>query len=110
MWNSMQLRFLQDRCCYLHSTFYVVALPIGLTLFVLVHNTLVAQAPEGAIRGVVKDVSGAVVTKTSLRVSQPQFGGGRVVETDAYGQYHITNLEPGDYQIAAFAPGFTTEV
>jgi hypothetical protein len=48
--------------------------------------------------------------KTSLRVSQPQFGGGRVVGTDAYGQYYITNLDPGDYEIEAFAPGFNTEV
>ena len=110
MWNSMQLRFWEDRCRYLHSTFYVLVLPIVLTLFVLVQNPLVAQAPEGTIRGVVKDVSGAVVTQTSLRVSQPQFGGGRVVGTDVYGQYYITNLDPGDYEIEAFAPGFNTEV
>ena len=106
----MQLRFLRDRCGDLHSAFYFLAIAIVFTLFVLVQNTLVAQAPEGAIRGVVKDVSGAVVTKTSLRVSQPQFGGGRVVGTDAYGQYYITNLDPGDYEIEAFAPGFNTEV
>src|SRR6476660_8795991 len=110
MSNSMQLRFLQDRCGYLHSAFYVLSLLIVFTLFVLVQNTLVAQAPEGAIRGVVKDVSGAVVTKTSLRVSQPKVGSGRVVGADAYGQYYITNLEPGDYEIEAFAPGFNTEV
>lgn len=41
-------------------------------------NTLLAQAPEGTIRGVVRDDTGAVVTKTTLRVRQPQFGGGRV--------------------------------
>jgi hypothetical protein len=110
MSNSIQLRFFQDRCGYLHSTFYVLALPIVLTSFVLVQKPLVAQAPEGAIRGFVKDVSGAVVTKASLRVSQPQFGGGRVVGTDAYGQYYITNLAPGDYEIEAFASGFNTEV
>src|SRR5437588_5120003 len=109
MSNSIQLR-VQDRCGYLHSAFYVPVIPIVFTLFILVQNALVAQAPEGAIRGGVKDVSGAVVTKTSLRVSQPQFGGGRVVGTDAYGQYYITNLEPGDYEIEAFAPGFSTEV
>jgi hypothetical protein len=69
-----------------------------------------AQAPEGTIRGVVRDVTGAVVTKTSLRVSQLQFGGGRVVGADAFGQYSITNLEPGDYEIEASATGFNTEV
>src|SRR6266566_2937224 len=106
MSNSIQLRFFQDGCGYPHSTFYVPALPIVFTLFVLLQNTLLAQAPAGGIRGVVNDVSGAVVTKASLRVSQPQFGGGRVAGTDASGRYYITNLEPGDYEIEAFAPGF----
>ena len=110
MSNSIQLRFFQDRCGYLHSTFYVPALPIVFTLFVLLQNTLLAQAPEGTIRGVVRDVTGAVVTKTTLRVRQPQFGDGRVVGTNVNGQYYITNLEPGDYEIEAFAPGFNTEV
>ncbi len=110
MSNSIQLRFFQDRCGCLHSTFYVPALPIIFTLLVLLQNTLLAQAPEGTIRGVVKDVTGAVVTKTTLRVRQPQFGGGRVVATNVNGQYYITNLEPGDYEIEASAPGFNTEV
>src|ERR1700757_5498444 len=110
MSNAIQLRFFQDRCGYLHSTFYVPALPIVFTLFVLLQNTLLAQAPEGTIRGVVRDDTGAVVTKTTLRVRQPLFGGGRVVGTNVNGQYYITNLEPGDYEIEAFAPGFNTEV
>ena len=110
MSDSMQLWFFQNRCSCLRSTFCVPALFIIFALFVLLQNTLLAQAPEGVIRGVVKDVSGAVLTKASLRASQPQFGGGRVVETDASGRYYITNLEPGDYEIEAFAPGFDTEV
>src|SRR5689334_22138650 len=110
MSNSILWRFLQDRCSYLHSTFYVAALLIVSTLFVLLQNTLLAQAPEGSIRGVVRDDTGAVVTKTTLRVRQPQFGGGRVMATNVNGQYYITNLEPGDYEIEASAPGFDTEV
>ena len=57
-----------DRRGYLHSTFYVPALPIVFTLLVLFQNTLLAQAPEGTIRGVVRDVTGAVVTKTTVRI------------------------------------------
>src|SRR6201998_4986207 len=108
MSNAIQLRFFQDRCGYLHSTFYVPALPIVFTLFLLLQNTLLAQAPEGTIQGVVRDATGAVVTNVSLRVVQPQFGGGRIVTTDAYGQYFVTSLEPGDYEIVAVAPGFKT--
>src|SRR6185295_604358 len=110
MSNSIPLRFLQARCGYPHSTFYVPALPIVFTLFILLQNSVLAQAPEGAIRGGVNDATGAFVTKTSVRVSQPQFGGDRVVRTNAYGQYYITNLAPGDYEIEASATGFSTEV
>ena len=82
MSNSTQLRFLQGRYGHLPSTFYPLALPIAFSLYVLLQTTLLAQAPKGAIRGVVKDVTGAVVTKTSVRVSQPHFGaagsGGRM--------------------------------
>src|ERR1700745_1842513 len=110
MSNAIQLRFFQDRCGYRHSMFYVPALPIVFALFLLLQNTLFAQAPEGTIQGVVRDATGAVVTNVSLRVVQPQVGGGRIVTTDAYGQYFVTNLEPGDYEIEPFAPGFKTEV
>src|SRR6201987_5760341 len=110
MSNSIQLQVFRDRSGYSCSTFYIPALPLVFTLFVLLQNTLLAQAPEGTIRGIVRDDTGAVVTKTTLRVRQPQFGGGRVVGTNVNGQYYITNLEPGDYAIEAFAPGFSTEV
>jgi hypothetical protein len=110
MSNSILLRFFEDRCGCQHSTFYAPALSIVFTFFVLLQNILLAQAPEGTIRGVVRDVTGAVVTKTTLRVRQPQFGDARVVGTNIYGQYYITNLEPGDYEIEASAPGFNTEV
>src|SRR5882672_2135301 len=108
--NSIQLRSLQDRCGRLRSSLYPLARLIAFTLFVLVQDSLLAQAPEGAIRGIVNDVTGALVVKASLRVTRPQFGGGRIVWTDDYGQYYITNHEPGDYEIEAFAPGFNTEV
>src|SRR5437879_8578408 len=108
MSNSIQLRFFQDGCGYPHSTFYVPALPIVFTLFVLLQNTLLAQAPAGVIRGLVNDVSGAVVTKASLRVSQPEFGGRRVMGSDASCRYYIINLELGDYDMEAFASGFDT--
>jgi Carboxypeptidase regulatory-like domain/TonB-dependent Receptor Plug Domain len=106
-----QLRLLQHRRGRWPSSLRLLAhLIILTTVFVLVQDNLLAQAPQGAIRGIVNDVTGAVAPKTSLRVSQLQFGGGRVVATDAYGRYYITNLEPGDYEIEAFAPGFKTEV
>ena len=106
----MQLGLLQDRCGCLRSTLYFLTRLFAFTLLVLIQDRLLAQTPEGAIRGIVSDMTDAVVTKASLKLTQPEFGAGRVVKTDAYGRYYITNLEPGDYEIEAFAPGFNTEV
>jgi hypothetical protein len=110
MSNSVKLGLLQDRCGCVRSTLYSLTRLIAFALLALTQDSLLAQAPEGAIRGIVNDITGAVVTKASLRVTQPQGGGGRAVETDDYGRYYITNLEPGDYDVEAFAPGFKTEV
>jgi len=71
--NSIQPRSLQDRCGCLRSSLYPLARLIALHCFVLVQDSLLAQAPEGAIRGIVNDVTGALVVKASLRVTQPQF-------------------------------------
>src|SRR6202008_5050771 len=56
------------------------------------------------------DATGAVVPSVRLRVIQPQFGGGRIVRTDAYGPYFVTSLQPGDYDIVSDAPGFPPDV
>ena len=91
------------------STYFVACSGL-ISVYLLIASTLVAQSPEGVIRGEVKDITGAVMTTASLRVSQPGFGEGRVVGADARGWYSITNLQPGQYQIEASARGFTTEV
>jgi Carboxypeptidase regulatory-like domain len=104
--NSPRSPWLQFRRGRLHSKYLLAPA----ALCILVRSTLLAQVPEGVIQGVVSDISGAVLTKASLQLAQPQIGGSRIVGTDAYGQYHITNLEPGDYQLEALAPGFSTEL
>ena len=85
-----QLRLLPSRRGR-HSMQFV-ACPLVISVCLLVVSTVLAQVPEGTIRGVVADMTGAVVTTASLRISQPGFGGGRAVPADAYGAYHITNL------------------
>jgi hypothetical protein len=108
--NSIELRLLKDRCSCVRSWRCFFVRLIAFTLIVLVQENLPAQAPEGALRGTVSDISGAVVPKANLQVSQQQLGSKRATETDAYGQYYMSDLEPGDYEIEALAPGFSTEV
>jgi hypothetical protein len=83
---------------------------IVLTVFVLFESSIFAQAPAGAIRGTVSDATGAVVTNASVRVQQPQTGSNRVAQADNFGQYQVSNLEPGDYEIEIAAPSFNTQV
>jgi len=106
----IRFRLVLCRCGPLHSAQWLFPCIIILIFFVLAEHNLLAQAPHGAIRGIVNDTTGAVVTKVTLRVSQPHLGGGRVVWTDAYGQYFVSNLAPGYYEIEASAAGFNTEV
>jgi hypothetical protein len=98
MWNLIHSGWSQDRCGGLHSK-YLVARLAAVALCILVRSSLFAQVPEGAIHGVVSDITGVVVTTARLHVSQLGFGGGRIVGADTYGWYYITNLEPGDYQL-----------
>ena len=79
------------------------------TVLALSAGLMFAQAPEGALRGTVNDVTGAIVTMASIRVHQLQTGVDRATHTDSYGQYQISNLEPGDYQIEVVASSFKTE-
>jgi len=109
MWNSVRFCRSQGRRGRIHSKF-VPARLTTIAFYLLIRSTLLGQTPEGTIHGVVNDITGAVVTTASLRVSQPGFGEGRVVGADAQGWYYITNLEPGEYQIEASAPGFSTDV
>src|SRR5689334_13922857 len=80
------------------------------TVLVLLESSIFAQAPESAVHGTVIDATGAIVTNAKVRVHQPQTGSNRLAETDNLGQYQVSNLEPGEYEIEATAPSFKTHV
>jgi len=92
---------------------YAVQLPAHLivfTILVLLESTVFAQAPESAVHGTVSDSTGAIVRNAKVRVHQPQTGSNRLAATDNFGQYQVSNLEPGEYEIVATAPSFKTQV
>ena len=65
-----------------------------------------AQATMGAITGVVKDTSGAVVPNASIRVTNEATGTAETVQTQSDGVYISPPLQPGRYKIGASAAGF----
>src|SRR5262245_28529948 len=68
-----------------------------------------AALAQGAITGVVKDVSGAVLPGVTVEASSPVLiEKVRSVTTDATGQYRVVDLRPGGYSVTFTLPGFKT--
>src|SRR5215469_16364853 len=83
--------------------FEQTALVASALLFV---SSLFGQANSGTIVGPVTDLSGATVP--SCKVTAKNLGTGVTKETttDANGDYRISYLLPGTYEVAAEAPNF----
>jgi hypothetical protein len=65
-------------------------------------------AAQGAITGVVKDASGAVLPGVTVEASSPVLiEKVRSVATDATGQYRVVDLRPGTYSVTFMLPGFS---
>ncbi len=72
---------------------------------VLVFPSLVAA--QSSFTGTVKDTSGAVLPGVVVEASSPVLiGGAKSDNTNANGQYRITDLRPGSYTVTFSLPGF----
>ena len=58
------------------------------------------------LQGRVFDPTGAVLPDASITLRSDSIGIDRSVATDDAGQYHIAQIPPGSYNVAATAPGF----
>ena len=64
---------------------------------------------SGAITGVVKDASGAVLPGVTVEAASPALiEKVRSVVTDDTGQYRIVDLRPGTYSVTFTLPGFSS--
>ncbi|MGA8596269.1 MAG: TonB-dependent receptor [Bryobacteraceae bacterium] len=93
--------------CYRHA-----ALRLAL-LFVLSLCTATlsySQANTGRILGTVVDPSGAPVAGCRITVKELQTGVVKESKTDATGNYAVSYLLPGRYEVAAEAPSFRRSV
>jgi Carboxypeptidase regulatory-like domain len=81
-------------------------------LCALVVNSAPASAQNvtsGAIAGVVRDSSGAVMPGVTVEAASPELiEGSRTAVTDAVGQYKIVDLRPGTYAVTFSLSGFSS--
>src|SRR5215471_11713879 len=69
----------------------------------------IVAAQNGAIAGVVKDTTGAVLPGVVVEASSPALiEGTRTVTTDDKGQYKIVDLRPGVYAVTFTIGGFSS--
>ena len=68
-----------------------------------------AASAQGAITGVVKDASGAVLPGVTVEASSPELiEKARSATTDDGGRYRIVDLRSGTYTVTFTLPGFST--
>jgi hypothetical protein len=66
------------------------------------------QAPTGDISGTILDPSGALVPNATVAVTSAETGFSRNLFTNQSGQYSVSSLPAGRYELRAAAPGFRT--
>ena len=82
---------------------------IALVLSVAGQASASAEQTSGAtIQGTITDDTGAVLPGVSVTVTHTQTERSRTVVSDARGEYRITRLEAGSYDVQAMLPGFRT--
>ncbi len=69
---------------------------------------LAAQSISGSMTGTVKDPKGAVIPGAHVSVTLVSTGAVRGAPTNEVGDFTITNLDPGVYDLTVQVPGFKT--
>ncbi|WP_156993688.1 TonB-dependent receptor [Terriglobus sp. TAA 43] len=80
----------------------------ALLLSVAAVPAVMAQdASTGALNGVVRDPSGAVLSAATLTLRDVQTGQQRTLQSDRLGEFYFPSLTAGTYVLSATATGFT---
>ena len=85
--------------------------PIAAVLVLLLHPSVVlAQATTGEVTGRVEDAAGAVVPGVTVTAENRETGFMRTTLTNGDGEYVVTLLPPGRYNVSAELQGFKRAV
>src|SRR5271166_1071149 len=81
---------------------------LGVSLFLLLLAGSSFAQTTGQITGTVHDPSGANVGNAQVKVSSPERGITRETATNSSGEYLVSGLPAGNYDLTVTAPGFKT--
>src|SRR4029079_4021182 len=84
------------------------------SLFVAVLVTLAAgaqdrasaQIPSASVRGAITDSTRGGIPSASVAFRHTHTSARRYTKAASEGRFHVTNLEPGEYEVTAAAAGF----
>src|SRR5947209_1828023 len=79
-------------------------------LFVVGQSTMLGQANSGVVLGRVTDPSGAVVPDAKIVATNQQTGVTKEYTTDSSGNYVISYLIPGNYDVSAEKTSFKRSI
>lgn len=80
---------------------------LALALLVALPALAAGQATTGTVRGTVRDPQGAVVPGAAVTVRNTDTNIARTATTGDHGEYLVTNLPTGNYEVVAELTGFT---
>src|SRR5271154_6060183 len=77
-----------------------------LAIVILACGGAIAQKDTGGLAGVVKDPSGAVIAGAKIRIVDTERGTEHAATTNAQGEFIVSPLKIGRYQVTAEKAGF----
>ena len=87
----------------------IATMSLALVVLLLTALPSVGQTPVGAIEGLAKDSSGAVLPGVTVEATSPALiEGVRTTSTDGTGNYRVLRLPVGVYAVKFSLPGFIT--
>jgi hypothetical protein len=90
-----------------HRLASIIGVVVG---FLIGSSSALGQSTFGSILGTVQDPSGAAVALCKVTVHNKGTSTQRAALTDQTGNYTVTNLDPGNYEVSFEAPGFQRTV
>ncbi len=73
------------------------------------HPAIAQNTSSGTIIGTVTDPTGAVIPAATITVTDPTTKDKRTTTSNKEGQFVVTDVQPGNYDLTAAKPGFSTD-